>query len=72
MLLHQGLPGCANCVKGIIDTEIKRKEEKSARHHHQTVLGMWGRGQYLGGGWIKGNTLTPILPTVTSEAVFPS
>jgi hypothetical protein len=40
MLLRRGFVGCANWVKGI-DTEIRRnEEEKRARHHHQTVLGM--------------------------------
>jgi len=50
MHLHQGFAGCASWVKGI-NTEIKRnEEEKSARHHHQTVLGMWeGGGQYRDG-----------------------
>lgn len=48
MLLHQGLAGCANWVKDI-DIEIERNDtEKSARHHHQSMLGMWGGGQYRG------------------------
>jgi len=48
MLLHQGLAGCANWVRSI-DTEIERNEEKCARHHHQTVLRLYGGGQYRDG-----------------------
>ncbi len=42
MLLHQELADCANWVRDRVDAEIERNgEEKSARHHHQTMLGMW-------------------------------
>jgi hypothetical protein len=41
MLLHQKLADHANWVKGV-DTEIERGEERCARHHHQTMLGMGG------------------------------
>jgi hypothetical protein len=51
MLLHPGFAGCANWVKGI-NTEMERNEEKSARHHHQTMLRMWeGRGRSIP-GWV--------------------